>query len=649
LGINNNFTDTIGYGRFQYGILAATGLAFMTDAMEIMLLSFLQVQVSFVTTDNNSSLLTSIVFIGSFFGSILLGPASDYYGRRTIFLLSTGCFLCLFSIGTTFCTTYTSLLLCRFMVGIGIGTLTIPNDIWIEFLPSSKRGTNMLYTGYFWTIGTIAVPALAYIIHVTMDTNVNVDNNNDNNSDWRVLVFICSIPCIISTIIGYLYIPESPRWLLSRHYRMYTSQDIITVDSYYHKEALRILRHAATINGKNKSNNNTVQQGNQYQQLTNEADYLDDNSYESNNTTNTDTNDDSSRLLLFNTNVQLVIETSTSGRHSVTNDRIILHNESAGINNNNDIIFNNQTDTTTIIRRNSTSRTTDTTTVTTSNNYTRSIIGSISRNNIHSSIVNPSVEIISSLSPPASTTTTTITTTLYNEWIRSIRILFSKEHYKNIIFISCLWILYPILYYGTILVTTTVIFYNINNKTDPNTNTNSYSSSSSSFNYSAIFMTSLAEVFGLTILFYTIDNVGRIRCQVVSYILGGLSMFILCLYDSHYHNISERNTTPTSSSSVSYILTIWAFVARMCYKVAVCTTWITTSELLPTSIRGTGHGLVNSLARLSAAASPFIVHTKNNNNNGSSIQSIGWILLLVSIATSIIVQQLPESKGRRLQ
>jgi hypothetical protein len=92
-----------------------------------------------------------------------------------------------------------------------------------EFLPADVRGKSLLVIEYFWTIGVLFVVGIAYL---TL-------GNGENASAWRFFVFLCNIPCWISVIIGYCYVPESPRWLCTQGRS---------------EEALSIIRKAGKIN-----------------------------------------------------------------------------------------------------------------------------------------------------------------------------------------------------------------------------------------------------------------------------------------------------------------------------------------------------------------------------------------------------------------
>eukprot|EP00970_Alexandrium_tamarense_P002933 scaffold420_cov184-Alexandrium_tamarense.AAC.8 len=97
--------------------------------------------------------MTACVFAGSLFGTLTLGYLGDHYGRRPAFLLSCA-IISVFGVLTAFSTGYSSLLGIRFMVGFGVGGLTVPFDIFAEFLPTSARGKHLLVIEYFWTAGS---------------------------------------------------------------------------------------------------------------------------------------------------------------------------------------------------------------------------------------------------------------------------------------------------------------------------------------------------------------------------------------------------------------------------------------------------------------------------------------------------------------
>lgn len=74
----------LGFGRFQVLLLAYAGIGWISEAMEMMLLSFVgpAVQLEWDLSSHEESLITSIVFAGMLIGASSWGMVSDHYGRR---------------------------------------------------------------------------------------------------------------------------------------------------------------------------------------------------------------------------------------------------------------------------------------------------------------------------------------------------------------------------------------------------------------------------------------------------------------------------------------------------------------------------------------------------------------------------------------
>ena len=74
----------IGFGKFQALVLAYAGMGWLTEAMEVMLLSFLGpvVREEWNVSPQDESLLSSVVFAGMLIGACAGGFISDRYGRK---------------------------------------------------------------------------------------------------------------------------------------------------------------------------------------------------------------------------------------------------------------------------------------------------------------------------------------------------------------------------------------------------------------------------------------------------------------------------------------------------------------------------------------------------------------------------------------
>lgn len=198
------------------------------------------------------------------------------------------------------------------------------------------------------------------------------------------------------------------------------------------------------------------------------------------------------------------------------------------------------------------------------------------------------------------------------------------------------WFGFGFLYYGVIIAVSLVFITEedeTSNKDDDGNgvegeyqNTLSYG-----FDFAAIFVTSSAEIFGLIAVLFTIDSIGRIPSQTIAYRIGGLSTFLLGLLC-----ILESGT----SSFHRYSLIGLAFVSRMAMMASSCTTWVSTSEMLSTEIRSTGHGAANAMARLGGFVAPYLI------TEGNSMETIGILVLLVALFTAECANKLPETAGK---
>jgi MFS family permease len=69
--------------------------------------------------------IISVVFAGAMIGTLILSPLGDRWGRRPVFTL-TAAIIAVFGLGTALVPNNEWLLVVRFLVGFGVGGLTVP-------------------------------------------------------------------------------------------------------------------------------------------------------------------------------------------------------------------------------------------------------------------------------------------------------------------------------------------------------------------------------------------------------------------------------------------------------------------------------------------------------------------------------------------
>ncbi|KAF6729696.1 Synaptic vesicle 2-related protein [Oryzias melastigma] len=212
--------EAIGFGTFQWKLSILTGLSWMADAMEMMILSILapQLHCEWRLPSLEVALLTSAVFIGMMISSSLWGNISDKYGRKTGLKMSV-LWTMFYGVLSAFAPIYGWILVLRALVGFGIGGAPQSVTLYAEFLPMRSRATCILLIEIFWALGTVFEVLLAILVMPTLG--------------WRWLLGLSTIPLFIFAILCF-WLPESARY------------DVLTGNQ---DKALATLKRIATENG----------------------------------------------------------------------------------------------------------------------------------------------------------------------------------------------------------------------------------------------------------------------------------------------------------------------------------------------------------------------------------------------------------------
>uniref|UniRef100_A0A0K0DVX3 MFS domain-containing protein n=1 Tax=Strongyloides stercoralis TaxID=6248 RepID=A0A0K0DVX3_STRER len=230
----NSFTvddaiEFLGFGKFQVKISLLTGLAWMADAMEMMILSILSpaLHCEWGISSVEQAMITTVVFSGMFLSSTVWGKICDRFGRKVGLMCSA---LLTFSMGTlsAFAPNFKMFLLLRGLTGIGIGGVPQSITLYAEFLGTAQRAKCVVLIESFWAVGACFESLLAYFIMESLG--------------WRWLLILSSTPLLIFAI-SCIWLPESPRFLISAGRK----------DDAYH-----ILQRVATDNNKKMPEGNLI-------------------------------------------------------------------------------------------------------------------------------------------------------------------------------------------------------------------------------------------------------------------------------------------------------------------------------------------------------------------------------------------------------
>lgn len=134
--------ENIPIGAYHYRLLMICGLAYMADAIEVSLLSFIVVLITEEWNLNilETSSIAASVFAGSMVGNVFVwGPLGDTWGRRKTFIAGSS-LVCAAGLSCALAPNVSVLLFCNFFVGIGVGCVFISLDLLAEILPCEWRG-----------------------------------------------------------------------------------------------------------------------------------------------------------------------------------------------------------------------------------------------------------------------------------------------------------------------------------------------------------------------------------------------------------------------------------------------------------------------------------------------------------------------------
>ena len=186
---------------FIASVAATGGLLFGFDT-GVINVALPAIREQFSLTPSQESNVVRAVLFGAMFGPFLSGFLTDLLGRKKINIIASIVFV-LGSIVAAIATSPGMLIFGRLLLGLAIGIVAATVPLYLaELSPKEKRGQMVTYFQLAITLGIL----LSYLVGYIFEGAEN---------SWRLMFWAGFIPAIL-LLVGMFFIPESPRWLLSK-------------------------------------------------------------------------------------------------------------------------------------------------------------------------------------------------------------------------------------------------------------------------------------------------------------------------------------------------------------------------------------------------------------------------------------------------
>ena len=161
----------------------------------------------------------SCALIGCLFGSLAAGTLADRYGRRRI-LMASAVLFAISSVLTGWAWSFSAFIFFRILGGAAIGLSSNISPLYIaEISPAAHRGRLVSLNQFAIVVGILLAQVVNWQLARPVAAGLSADlllQTWNVQYGWRWMFTAVAVPAVLLFLLAGI-IPESPRWLLSRH------------------------------------------------------------------------------------------------------------------------------------------------------------------------------------------------------------------------------------------------------------------------------------------------------------------------------------------------------------------------------------------------------------------------------------------------
>src|ERR1700720_3303346 len=225
--------DGLPFGRFHLLVIVALGITWILDGLEVTLAGALSGELkqssALALSNAQVGLAGSCYLAGAVLGAFFFGWLADRLGRKKLFTITLVIYLAA-TAATGLSWDSWSFIVFRFITGAGIGgEYTAINSTIQELIPARFRGwTDLLINGSFWIGAAMGAGGSLLLLDPTII---------DPAIGWR-LAFLIGATIGLVIVVMRLWIPESPRWLVT-HGRPQAAEQVVSgIETQFGRERL---------------------------------------------------------------------------------------------------------------------------------------------------------------------------------------------------------------------------------------------------------------------------------------------------------------------------------------------------------------------------------------------------------------------------